>query len=134
MGGQIKNGKLSLFEIYSAGNFIEATQDTPYLQIGEHKYGKPILDRTARYETELYDGVKLALVSMDSTLRSNLSVGLPIDLLVYRRDSLQIELKKRITESDDYFKMLRERWSAALREAYRTIPQPSWPAEKTGGQ
>jgi putative proteasome-type protease len=134
MGGQIKNGKLSLFEIYSAGNFIEATQDTPYLQIGEHKYGKPILDRTARYETELYDGVKLALVSMDSTLRSNLSVGLPIDLLVYRRDSLQIELKKRITESDDYFKMLRERWSAALREAYRTIPQPSWPAEKAGGQ
>jgi putative proteasome-type protease len=132
MGGQIKNGKLSLFEIYSAGNFIEATQDTPYLQIGEHKYGKPILDRTARYETELYDGVKLALVSMDSTLRSNLSVGLPIDLLVYRRDSLQIELKKRITDSDDYFKMLRERWSAALREAYRTIPQPSWPAEKTG--
>ena len=132
LGGQIKNGKLSLFEIYSAGNFIEATQDTPYLQIGEHKYGKPILDRTARYETELYDGVKLALVSMDSTLRSNLSVGLPIDLLVYRRDSLEIELKKRITESDDYFKMLRERWSAALREAYRTIPQPSWPAEKTG--
>jgi putative proteasome-type protease len=134
MGGQIKNGKLSLFEIYSAGNFIEATQDTPYLQIGEHKYGKPILDRTARYETELYDGVKLALVSMDSTLRSNLSVGLPIDLLVYRRDSLRIELRKRITESDDYFKMLRERWSAALREAYRTIPQPSWPAEKVGGQ
>jgi putative proteasome-type protease len=133
MGGQIKNGKLSLFEIYSAGNFIEATQDTPYLQIGEHKYGKPILDRTARYETELYDGVKLALVSMDSTLRSNLSVGLPIDLLVYRRDSLQIELKKRITDSDDYFKMLRERWSAALREAYRTIPQPSWPAEKAAG-
>ncbi len=129
MGGQIKNGKLSLFEIYSAGNFIEATQDTPYLQIGEHKYGKPILDRTARYETELYDGVKLALVSMDSTLRSNLSVGLPIDLLVYRRDSLQIELKRRITDRDDYFKMLRERWSAALREAYRTIPQPSWPPE-----
>ena len=127
MGGQIKNGKLSLFEIYSAGNFIEATQDTPYLQIGEHKYGKPILDRTARYETELYDGVKLALVSMDSTLRSNLSVGLPIDLLVYRRDSLEIELKRRITESDDYFRMLRERWSGALREAYRTIPQPSWP-------
>ena len=126
LGGQIKKGKLALFEIYSAGNFIEATQDTPYLQIGEHKYGKPILDRTARFETELYDGVKLALVSMDSTLRSNLSVGLPIDLLVYRRDSLEIELKRRLTESDSYFKMLRERWSAALREAYRTIPQPSW--------
>jgi putative proteasome-type protease len=127
MGGQIGQGKLSLFEIYSAGNFIEATQDTPYLQVGEHKYGKPILDRTARYDTELYDGVKLALVSMDSTLRSNLSVGLPIDLLVYRRDALEIELKRRITESDDYFRMLRERWSAALREAYRTIPQPGWP-------
>jgi len=132
LGGQIKNGKLSLFEIYSAGNFIEATSDTPYLQIGEHKYGKPILDRTAKFETELYDGVKLALVSMDSTLRSNLSVGLPIDLMVYRKDALEIELRRRITETDDYFKMLRERWSAALREAYRTIPQPSWPAEKTG--
>jgi putative proteasome-type protease len=130
VGGQIKGGKLSLFEIYSAGNFIEATQDTPYLQIGEHKYGKPILDRTARYDTELYDGVKLALVSMDSTLRSNLSVGLPMELLVYRRDAFAVELKRRITEGDDYFRMLRERWSAALREAYRTIPQPSWPAEK----
>ena len=132
LGGQMKDGKPRLYMLYTAGNFIEATEDTPYLQIGEHKYGKPILDRTARYETELYYGVKLALVSMDSTLRSNLSVGLPIDLLVYRRDALQIELKKRITDSDDYFKMLRERWSAALREAYRTIPQPSWPAEKAG--
>jgi putative proteasome-type protease len=131
LGGQIKNGKLSLFEVYSAGNFIETTSDTPYLQIGEHKYGKPILDRTAKFETELYDGVKLALVSMDSTLRSNLSVGLPIDLMVYRRDALEIELRRRITDSDDYFRMLRERWSAALREAYRTIPQPSWPAEKS---
>jgi putative proteasome-type protease len=132
LGGQIKQGKLSLFELYSAGNFIEATNDTPYLQIGEHKYGKPILDRTARFDTELYDGVKLALVSMDSTLRSNLSVGLPIDLMVYRKDALEIELRRRITDTDDYFKMLRERWSAALREAYRTIPRPDWPAEKTG--
>ena len=131
LGGQIKQGKLALFELYSAGNFIEATADTPYLQIGEHKYGKPILDRTAKFDTELYDGVKLALVSMDSTLRSNLSVGLPIDLMVYRRDALEIELRRRITETDDYFKMLRERWSAALREAYRTIPRPGWPAEKS---
>jgi putative proteasome-type protease len=76
--------------------------------------------------------VKLALVSMDSTLRSNLSVGLPIDLMVYRKDALEIELRRRITDTDDYFKMLRERWSAALREAYRTIPRPDWPAEKTG--
>jgi putative proteasome-type protease len=129
LGGQIKGAKTALFEIYSAGNFIEATSDTPYLQIGEHKYGKPILDRTARYETELYDGVKLALVSMDSTLRSNLSVGLPIDLLVYRRDAYRLELRRRITENDEYFRMLRERWSVALRDAYRTIPQPSWPLE-----
>ena len=127
VGGQIRGEAPRLFQIYSAGNFVEASDRSCFLQIGETKYGKPILDRTARYETELYDGVKLALVSMDSTLRSNLSVGLPIDLLVYRRDSLEIELKRRITESDDYFRMLRERWSGALREAYRTIPQPSWP-------
>ena len=130
VGGQIKGGAQSLFEIYSAGNFIEATHDTPYLQIGEHKYGKPILDRTAQYDTDLYDGVKLALVSMDSTLRSNLSVGLPVELLVYRRDSFRVELRRRITENDDYFRKLRERWSAALREAYRTIPQPDWTPEE----
>jgi putative proteasome-type protease len=126
LAGQIKGRKQSLFEIYAAGNFIEATQDTPYLQIGEHKYGKPILDRAARFETGLYDGVKLALVSMDSTLRSNLTVGLPIDLLVYRRDTFKVELRRRITENDDYFRMLRERWSAALRDAYRIMPQPDW--------
>jgi putative proteasome-type protease len=126
LAGQIHGRKQSLFEVYAAGNFIEATQDTPYLQIGEHKYGKPILDRAARFETGLYDGVKLALVSMDSTLRSNLTVGLPIDLLVYRRDTFRVELRRRITENDDYFRMLRERWSAALRDAYRVIPQPDW--------
>jgi putative proteasome-type protease len=131
LGGQIKNRNLRLFQIYPAGNFIEATPDTPFLQLGEHKYGKPILDRAARYETDLYDGVKLVLVSMDSTLRSNLTVGLPIDLLVYRRDSLKVELKRRITEDDEYFRMIRERWSVALREAYRSIPKPTWPGVPT---
>jgi putative proteasome-type protease len=126
LGGQIKDRSMRLFEIYSAGNFIEATQDTPFLQIGEHKYGKPILDRAARYDTDLYDGVKLALVSMDSTMRSNLTVGLPIDLLVYRRDAIAFELRRRITEDDEYFRMIRERWSEALREAYRAIPRPDW--------
>jgi putative proteasome-type protease len=126
LGGQLKGRNLRLFEIYSAGNFIEATADTPFLQIGEHKYGKPILDRAVRYDTDLYDGVKLALISMDSTLRSNLTVGLPIDLAVYKRDALRLDLKRRITEDDDYFRMIRERWSAALREAYRAIPQPDW--------
>jgi putative proteasome-type protease len=128
LGGQIKGRSMRLFQIYAAGNFIEATPDTPFLQVGEHKYGKPILDRAARYDTELYDGVKLALVSMDSTLRSNLTVGLPIDLLVYRRDALKVELRRRITEDDAYFAMIRERWSQALREAYRAIPRPDWAA------
>jgi putative proteasome-type protease len=126
LGGQIGHEPARLFQIYSAGNFIEATADTPFLQIGEHKYGKPILDRACSFETALYDGVKLVLVSMDSTLRSNLSVGMPIDLLVYRAGALKLELKRRITEHDGYFRMIQERWSAALREAYRAIPQPEW--------
>ena len=125
-GGQIKGSRMRLFMVYPAGNFIECTTDTPYLQIGEHKYGKPILDRAARYDTDLYDGVKLALVSMDSTLRSNLTVGLPVDLLVYRRDALAVELRRRITEDDDYFSMIRDAWSQALRDAYRAIPRPDW--------
>jgi putative proteasome-type protease len=126
LGGQIKNRGLRLFQVYSAGNFIEATADTPFLQIGETKYGKPILDRAVSYETELYDGVKLVLISMDSTLRSNLTVGMPIDLVVYRRDTLKADLYRRITEDDEYFRMIRERWSEALREAYRAIPHPNW--------
>jgi putative proteasome-type protease len=128
LGGQIRGGNPRLFQIYAAGNFIEATPDTPFLQIGEHKYGKPILDRAARYDTDLYDGVKLALISMDSTLRSNLTVGPPVDLLVYRRDAFKFELKRRITEDDPYFRMIRERWSEALREAYLAIPRPNWSA------
>jgi putative proteasome-type protease len=129
LAGQIRGGEHRLYQIYAAGNFVEATMDTPFLQIGEHKYGKPILDRAARHETELYDGVKLALVSMDSTIRSNLTVGLPIDLLVYRRDEFHVELRRRITEEDEYFRMIRERWSVALREAYRAIPRPTWAAK-----
>lgn len=126
LGGQIAGRAMRLFQIYSAGNFIEATEDTPFLQIGEHKYGKPILDRAARFDTALYDGIKLALVSMDSTLRSNLTVGMPIDLLVYRRDALRIERRRRITEDDPYFRMISEGWSEALRAAYRAMPRPDW--------
>jgi putative proteasome-type protease len=126
LGGQIKGRGMRLFQIYSAGNFIEATEDTPFLQIGEHKYGKPILDRAARYDTDLHDAIKLALVSMDSTLRSNLTVGLPIDLLLYRRDSIKIELRRRITDDDPYFRRVRDHWSGALREAYRAMPRPDW--------
>jgi putative proteasome-type protease len=112
--------------IYSAGNFIECTTDTSYLQIGEHKYGKPVLDRAITYEMDLYDALKVGLVSIDSTMRSNLSVGLPIDLLVARRDSCVAELMYRIEPGEPYFTDLRERWSAALRAAHLGIPRPPY--------
>ncbi len=126
LAGQINGREMRLFQIYAAGNFIEATEDTPFLQIGEHKYGKPILDRAVTYDMDLFDAVKLALISMDSTLRSNLTVGPPLDLLVYRKDSYEIAVQRRIGESDEYFRMIGTSWSEALREAYRAIPRPDW--------
>jgi putative proteasome-type protease len=125
-GGQIKGGRLRLFMIYSAGNFIECTVDTPYLQIGEHKYGKPVLDRAIGFDTDLYDALKIGLISMDSTMRSNLGVGLPIDILVARRDTCTAEVNHRIEAVDPYFQDLRERWSAALRAAHMNIPPPPY--------
>ncbi|MDB5372081.1 MAG: peptidase [Belnapia sp.] len=134
LGGQIagdetKGGPSRLFLVYAAGNFIEATADTPFLQIGEHKYGKPILDRVVGFDTPLIDGIKLVLISMDSTLRSNLTVGMPIDLLVYRADSFAVTLRRRITEEDPYFRSVSEGWSQALRSAYLALPRPDWLAE-----
>jgi putative proteasome-type protease len=126
LGGQVKGGRLRLFMIYAAGNFIEATRDTPFLQIGEHKYGKPILDRSITEASELYDALKLGLISMDSTIRSNLGVGLPIDLAVVRRDAISVELSYRVEESEPYFHDLRERWSSALRAAHLAIPPPQY--------
>lgn len=125
-GGQIKGGRMRLFMIYSAGNFIECTPDTPYLQIGEHKYGKPILDRAVGYNTEMMDALKIGLISMDSTMRSNLGVGMPLDLIVVRRDALQSEIVYRIEPGEPYFHDLRERWSAALRQAHINIPRPPY--------
>ncbi len=125
-GGQIKGERLRLFMIYSAGNFIECTIDTPYLQIGEHKYGKPVLDRAIRFETDVYDALKCGLISMDSTMRSNLGVGLPIDLLVVRRDTCTAEVNYRIEPGEPYFQDLRERWSVALRAAHMAIPRPPY--------
>jgi putative proteasome-type protease len=125
-GGQIKGERMRLFMVYSAGNFIECTTDTPYLQIGEHKYGKPVLDRAVSYDMDLYDALKVGLVSVDSTMRSNLSVGMPIDLMIARRDSCDAELLFRIEPGDAYFADLRERWSAALRAAHGTIPRPPY--------
>ena len=126
VAGQIAGRRMRMFQVYSAGNFIEATPETPFLQIGETKYGKPILDRVALYKTPLEDAVKLSLISMDSTLRSNFSVGLPIDLMVYRKDTQQVAVRQRITEDDAYFRTIREEWSEALRKAYRNIPTPPW--------
>ncbi len=120
-GGQIGSERPKLYNIYAAGNFIEATADTPFFQIGEHKYGKPILDRVARSDMELGDAAKMILLSFDSTLRSNLSVGLPIDLLTYETNALVITHKKRIELDDPYFKMLSGEWSKALRSAFANI-------------
>lgn len=129
-GGQIKGQPMRLFMVYDAGNFIECGIDSPFLQIGEHKYGKPILDRAVTFKTHLYDALKVGLISMDSTMRSNLGVGLPIDLVVIRRDADGIELSHRIEAGEPYFHDLRERWSAALRAAHMAIPRPPYaPAE-----
>jgi putative proteasome-type protease len=125
-GGQIKGQPMRLFMIYGAGNFIECGMDAPFLQIGEHKYGKPILDRAVTFRTHLYDALKVGLISMDSTMRSNLGVGLPIDFVVMRRDADEPELNRRIEAGEPYFHDLRERWSAALRAAHTAIPRPPY--------
>jgi putative proteasome-type protease len=129
-GGQIKGDQLRLFMIYAAGNFIECTTDTPYLQIGEHKYGKPILDRAAIFSIDLYDALKIGLLSMDSTLRSNLGVGMPIDVVAVRTDACDAELNYRINPGDPYFHDLSERWSAALRAAHMAIPRPPYVTQR----
>ena len=125
-GGQIEGGPMRLYMIYAAGNFIECGQDAPYLQIGEHKYGKPILDRAVKFGTEIYDALKIGLISMDSTMRSNLGVGLPIDIAVIRRGALRAEVSHRIEPGEPYYHDLRERWSAALRAAHMAIPRPPY--------
>jgi putative proteasome-type protease len=129
-GGQINGSRMRLFMVYPAGNFIECTVDTPYLQIGEHKYGKPVLDRAISYEVELYDALKIGLISMDSTMRSNLGVGMPIDVLVVRPDIGDADLDHRIETGEPYFTDLRTRWSTALRAAHQNIPRPPY---KAGG-
>jgi len=121
VAGQRKDGAMRLFLIYPEGNFIEATEDTPFLQIGEHKYGKPILDRIVRPETTLEDGQKAVLLSMDSTLRSNLSVGMPLDLAVIRAGECCVGHKRRIEAGDEDFRQMSEAWSQALRDGFTTI-------------
>ena len=125
-GGQIKGRRLRLFMIYTAGNFIECTQDAPFLQIGEHKYGKPILDRAINYDMDIADALKIGLISMDSTIKSNLGVGLPIDVAVAGRDTQRLTVNTRIGNGDPYFNSLRESWSKALRDAHIAIPRPPY--------
>ncbi len=127
VGGQIVGQPMRLFLVYSAGNFIECGEDTPFLQIGEHKYGKPILDRALDYGCDPLDALKLGLLSMDATLRSNLAVGLPLDIVLLRRDAITPETRARIPEDDVYFHALGDQWSAALKKAHRSIPRPSYP-------
>ncbi|WP_245615635.1 proteasome-type protease [Afifella pfennigii] len=122
-GGQIAGDVHRLFLIYQEGNFIEATKDTPYFQIGEHKYGKPILDRVTVAPMRMGEAAKLVLISFDSTVRSNLSVGLPIDLLIYRKDTLEIGEQRRIEADDPYFRKLSNAWSEALRDAFARLEE-----------
>ena len=131
LGGQIKGEGMRLFQVYSAGNFIEATPETPYFQVGESKYGKPVLDRVITPTTPLDEAAKCALVSMDSTLKSNLSVGLPLDLVVYEADTFQTDKVVCIDENNPYFKMLHNTWGQRLREVFDSIEDPMWNGGKT---
>ena len=126
VGGQIRGEPPRLFDVYSEGNFIEATAETCYFQIGESKYGKPVIDRVVSRATSLTDATKCTLVSFDSTMRSNISVGLPIDMLVYEADSLRVKLKRRIEESDGYFQLVHTQWGEGLRRVFTQLPDPDW--------
>ena len=125
-GGQIKGEAMRLFLVYSAGNFIEATRETCFFQVGESKYGKPVLDRMVTPATGLDEAAKCALVSMDSTLKSNLSVGLPLDLLVYERDQYASDKIACIDEHNPYFHMIRSSWGQKLRQVFESIEDPHW--------
>ena len=122
LAGQVKGSAPRLFRLYQEGNFIEATRDTPFMQIGEHKYGKPILDRVITPETTLKDGQKAVLLSMDSTLRSNLSVGMPLDLTIIKNDEFKIHEHRRIEKDDKYFRAISDAWSEALRASFKAMP------------
>lgn len=124
VGGQLSGERPRLFSVYAAGNFIEATSETPYFQIGESKYGKPIIDRVLKSSTPLPEAAKCALISMDSTIRSNLSVGLPLDLALIRTDELRIGVQQTLKASNPYFQMIHMRWGEALRQAFSALPNP----------
>jgi putative proteasome-type protease len=131
VGGQIKGEAMRLFNVYAAGNFVEAGIDgVCYFQIGESKYGKPVIDRVVTPTTPLQEAAKCALISMDSTLKSNLSVGLPLDLLVYTVDQLKVDQLIQIDESNPYFRMIRSTWGQRLRQVFDSIPDPTWAGDQ----
>ncbi len=125
-GGQIKGEPMRLFRTYAETNFVESEPGTPWFQTGETKYGKPILDRVLSSSTTLSDATKCVLVSFDSTMRSNLSVGMPIDLLCYERDSLAVRLRRRFDAGDEYFTRLSKEWSEGVRNVFRQLPELKW--------
>ena len=126
VGGQVRGEPMRLFRIYAEGNFIEAGIETPFLQTGETKYGKPIIDRVIRPSTPLPDAAKCVLVSFDSTMRSNLSVGMPIDLICYERDSFEVRMRRRFEDGDAFFTALRNEWSEGTRRVFRELPDLRW--------
>jgi len=126
VGGQISGEPLRLFRIYAEGNFIEAGLDTPYFQTGEAKYGKPIIDRVITRLTPLADAAKCVLVSFDLTMRSNLSVGMPIDLICYERDSFEVQKRRHFDDGDAYFTLLSHEWSEGTRQVFRQLPELQW--------
>ena len=126
LGGQIAGEEMRLFRIYAEGNFIEASIDTPFLQTGEAKYGKPILDLAVTATASLDDATKCVLVSFDSTMLSNLSVGHPIDLLCYARDSLEVTMRRRFDRQDPYFNTLTRQWLTGTRDVFRSLPSLKW--------
>lgn len=128
LGGQIGAERCRLFQVYSAGNFIESHDENTYFQIGEAKYGKPIIDRVINPTTRLDEAAKCALISMDSTLRSNISVGLPLDLLVYETGSLAVTRFVTIDEKNQYFRMIRDTWGEQLKHVFEGIVDPVWNA------
>lgn len=126
LGGQISGEPMRLFRIYAEGNFIEAGAETSFFQTGEAKYGKPILDRVINPSTSLSEAAKCVLVSFDSTMRSNLSVGMPIDLVCYERDALEVRKRRRFEQGDPYFGALSKGWSEGVRAVFKGLPEPQW--------
>lgn len=126
LGGQIAGRPHGIFLVYPEGNFIEASDDTPYLQIGENKYGKPMLDRLVTPELSLADAARLSLISLEATIRSNVTVGAPIDLAVYRADSLTVDWQMRLDHQTPFYTALRNQWHEGLCRAFENLPHFDW--------